>query len=223
MTTATIESTQTDADQCVVLRDIDWKGYSTLLRLRGERPVPRMVYLDGSLYLMSPSFPHECLKERLGIFVMEVVVGPGHPLHLLPARRRFVAAPSAAASRGIRPITWPTLDRIRGKKKINLRTDPPPDLAIEAVVTHERGRGRRGLPPVPGARGLGLRSDPARDPGAPAQRPVRRVRAERRLPGPHGRRDSLLGDSRPGRETTPPGSRNSAAGSSRSSSRAIAP
>ena len=29
------------------------------------------------------------------------------------------------------------LDRIRGKKKISLKIDPPPDLAIEVVVTHE--------------------------------------------------------------------------------------
>src|SRR4051794_29774448 len=82
MSTATSEEMrvlEAEADQCVVLRDIDWKGYTTLLRLRGERPVPRMVYLDGSVYLLSPSFPHENLKERLGTFVTEVVVGLGIP------------------------------------------------------------------------------------------------------------------------------------------------
>src|SRR5271157_2925541 len=68
-------TTEIDGDQCVVLRDIGWKGYTTLLRVRGERSIPRMVYLDGNLSLMSPSFTHEYLEERLGILVREVVVG----------------------------------------------------------------------------------------------------------------------------------------------------
>src|SRR5690348_2763174 len=64
-----------DGDQCVELRGFDWRGYSTMLRLRGERPCPRMIYLDGDLYLVSPSMRHENLKELLGIFVSEVVLG----------------------------------------------------------------------------------------------------------------------------------------------------
>jgi hypothetical protein len=37
MATATIETIETEYDHCVALRGVDWKGYSTLLRLRGER------------------------------------------------------------------------------------------------------------------------------------------------------------------------------------------
>ena len=38
MTTATATTdriTEADGDQCVVFRDIDWKGYSTLLKAAG--------------------------------------------------------------------------------------------------------------------------------------------------------------------------------------------
>ena len=42
-----------EGDQCVTMRGLDWKGYLTMLRLRGERSVPRMVYLDGDLLLAS--------------------------------------------------------------------------------------------------------------------------------------------------------------------------
>jgi Uma2 family endonuclease len=137
-TTATTvdRSTRAEDDQCVVLRDIGWKGYSTLLRLRGERPVPRMVYLDGSVYLLSPSFPHEYLKERLGIFVMEVVVGldvPCMPSGSTTFRRRA----RRGGVEGDQTYYLANLARIRGKRTINLRKDPPPDLAVEAVVTHE--------------------------------------------------------------------------------------
>ena len=45
-------------DQCVVLRDVGWKGYRTLLRVRGQRPRPRMIYLDGSVYLATTSYLH---------------------------------------------------------------------------------------------------------------------------------------------------------------------
>src|SRR5438477_7079351 len=71
---ATIKSGRgAEGDQCVALRDVAWKGYLTLLRLRGERSVPRMVYLDGTVWLMSPAFPHERLSKRLG-WVVEVIV-----------------------------------------------------------------------------------------------------------------------------------------------------
>src|SRR5580704_11360775 len=75
MATATINLTrEAIGDQCVEFRDIGWKGYSTLLQLRGERPMPRMVYLDGTVWLSSVDFPHERLKGRLDHFVMVVVV-----------------------------------------------------------------------------------------------------------------------------------------------------
>jgi Uma2 family endonuclease len=127
---------QADGDQCVGFPGIGWKGYVTLLRLRGERPRPKMVYLDGTVWLMSPSFPHERLKTRLGEFVTEVVVG---------LRIRFVPAASTTLRRrakkggveGDHTYYLANEAQIRGKDKINLRTDPPPDLAIEAVCTHE--------------------------------------------------------------------------------------
>jgi hypothetical protein len=36
---------EVEGDQCVAIRDIGWKAYCTLLRLRGERSMPRMVKL----------------------------------------------------------------------------------------------------------------------------------------------------------------------------------
>src|SRR6516165_3500982 len=85
MATATlIPSAEAIGDQCVEFPAIGWKGYCTLLRLRGARSMPRMIYLDGTVWLMSPAFPHERLSVRLGLFVMEVVVGLNIPC--IPAR-----------------------------------------------------------------------------------------------------------------------------------------
>src|SRR3954465_14251202 len=74
-TTTRTRSFQDVGDQCVELRDVGWKGYATLLRLRGERRRPRMIYLDGDVSLVTTSFPHERLAKRLGILVQEIVVG----------------------------------------------------------------------------------------------------------------------------------------------------
>lgn len=123
-------------DQCVVMRGIGWKGYSMMLRLRGERPRPRMVYLDGDLYLMSPAFPHERMAFRLGQFVMVIVEEfriPCVPSRSTTFRRRKKEA-------GVEPdqsFYLANEARIRGKDQIQLRVDPPPDLVVEAVHTHD--------------------------------------------------------------------------------------
>lgn len=134
-TTTRVRSFQDVGDQCVELRDIGWKGYRTMLRLRGERSRPRMIYLDGDLWLMTTSFPHERLAERLGLFVMEVVVGldiPCFPAGSTTFRRRL----KRGGVEGDKTFYLANEAQIRGKNKLHLRDDPPPDLAIEAVFSH---------------------------------------------------------------------------------------
>src|SRR4051812_23088559 len=76
MATTTDETaTAVEGDQCVVMRGVGWKGYSTVLRLRGERRGPQMVYLDGDLFLMSPAYTHEEFADRLSLLVFEIAVG----------------------------------------------------------------------------------------------------------------------------------------------------
>jgi Uma2 family endonuclease len=137
MATATIKPTrEADGDQCVALRDVGWKGYSTLLRLRGERYVPRIVYLDGTAWLMSPSFPHERLAERLGQFVTELVVGLDIPF--IPAgSMTFRRGSKRGGVEGDKTYYLANEERVRGKDEIDLKFDPPPDLAIEAVHSHD--------------------------------------------------------------------------------------
>ena len=129
------ETMARDGDQCVAMRGLDWKGYSTMLRLRGERPAPRMIYLDGNLYLVTTSFPHERLAERLGIFVIEVVTGLDVPC-VPAASTTFRRRKKKGGVEGDKTFYLANEARVRGKDEINLGVDPPPDLAIEAVFTH---------------------------------------------------------------------------------------
>ncbi len=134
-TTLTTHPDSVAGDQCVTLSGVDWKGYSTMLRLRGERGMPRMVYLDGELFLMSPSFSHERLKTRLGLLVMVVVEEldiPCVPSSQTTLRRRK----KRGGVEGDESFYLANEAAVRGKDKINLQADPPPDLAIEAVHSH---------------------------------------------------------------------------------------
>ncbi len=127
-----------EGDQCVEFPAIGWKGYLTLLRLRGERSTPRMVYLDGTVWLMSPSFPHERLKTRLDHFVTEVLVGL-RIAYIPAASTTFRRRGKKGGVEGDHTYYIANEARIRGKDKIDLRTDPPPDLAVEAVHSHDAG------------------------------------------------------------------------------------
>ena len=121
--------------QCVVMDGLHWSQYSAILRAKGDRTYPKMVYLDGSLSLMSPVFLHDFLKYRAGRIVDSVVEGLG--IRCVPAasttfRRR-------KKNGGFEPdqsYYFANAPRLRNRTKIDLRIDPPPDLVIEIVYTH---------------------------------------------------------------------------------------
>jgi Uma2 family endonuclease len=54
-----------EADQRITLSNVGWGQYEAMLAIRGDRPGPRMTYLNGQLELMSPSRSHEALKKLI--------------------------------------------------------------------------------------------------------------------------------------------------------------
>jgi Uma2 family endonuclease len=137
MSTATINPTQEAiGDQCVEFPGIGWKGYLTLLRLRGDHSMPRMIYLDGTVWLLSHAFPRERLSVRLGWLVMVIVEEFDSPC--VPARSTtFRRRAKKGGVEGDQTHYLANEERVRGKQKLHLKTDPPPDLAIEAVCSHD--------------------------------------------------------------------------------------
>ncbi len=135
----TLASSARETDQCVDLFDIGWKGYRQMLRLKGDRRYPRFIYLDGSLELVSPACSHENggdLLDRLIKIITEEFRIPciGTRSTTFRIRRK---------KGGIEPdLSYYLANalRIRGKTDIDLRIDPPPDLAIEVVNTRDASR-----------------------------------------------------------------------------------
>jgi Uma2 family endonuclease len=125
-----------DTDQLVVLRGVSWADYRRMLKMRGDCSLLRMVYLDEDLYLMSPAYPHERIKHRLGYLFERIVTAlqlPGKPMLQTTFRRRSKRG-GVEEDQAYYLAKEP---KVRQKDKLNLKVDPPPDLAIAAVWTHD--------------------------------------------------------------------------------------
>jgi Uma2 family endonuclease len=118
----------------MTLHGIEWQTYSRLLKIFAERPSVRLAYDRGALEIMSPLHEHESDADLLGRFVVALTEELGLPIKA----GRSTTFRRRRKQRGIEPDNsyWIANEaRVRGKRRINLRVDPPPDLAIEVDVT----------------------------------------------------------------------------------------
>jgi Uma2 family endonuclease len=117
----------------VVRLPATWEEYQALSQQRGDRSIPRLKYHDGAVLLMSP-LPQHGKDAHLIASVITT---------LLDHREREYDAFTPVTMElpeesGIEPDycfyidNW---DAVRGKKRIDWRTDPPPDLVLEIDVT----------------------------------------------------------------------------------------
>ncbi|MCI0681200.1 MAG: Uma2 family endonuclease [Gemmataceae bacterium] len=115
------------------LEGVSWDEYESLLEQAGERPI-RFTYDDGKLEIMTLSYEHEWSSENIGwlIGLLALVLKmPFQPGGSTTMKRRL-------KKKGLEPdkCYWFQHERrMRGKKKLDLATDPPPDLAVEVDVT----------------------------------------------------------------------------------------
>jgi Uma2 family endonuclease len=72
-------ATRQQPEQRIVLHDISWQGYETLLREIGEKHL-RVTYDEGELEIMTLSFGHENAGEWLGRLVFFLALELETPL-----------------------------------------------------------------------------------------------------------------------------------------------
>lgn len=125
---------QSRAGHSLRLSCVDWRTYSKLLHIFAERPGVRLTYDRGELEIMSPLFEHEYdggFLGRLVVVLTEELTLPIMPGGSTTLRRRL-------KKRGLEPdeCYWiANAFKMAGKRRLDLRKDPPPDLAIETDVT----------------------------------------------------------------------------------------
>jgi Uma2 family endonuclease len=121
--------------QTLRLSNVDWKTYSRLLRIFAEHRGVRLAYDRGELEIMSPSMEHDRDGRFLGRLVIALTEELGLPILSAGSttlRRRL-------RRRGIEAdeCYWiANAHRMAGRRQLDLRRDPPPDLAIEVDVSH---------------------------------------------------------------------------------------
>ncbi|MDZ8109570.1 MAG: Uma2 family endonuclease [Nostoc sp. DedQUE12a] len=124
----------TPAEQRTVLYNISWETFEALLQETGEDRGSRFAYDCGTLEIMTPLFEHENPKSNFGNFIIALA----EELDIEVRSAGSTTLKRRIAKKGIEPDTCYYIQNeaaIRGKQKLNLETDPPPDLAIEIDIT----------------------------------------------------------------------------------------
>ncbi|MBX9252562.1 Uma2 family endonuclease [Desmonostoc muscorum CCALA 125] len=124
----------TPAEQRTVLYNVSWETFEALLQETGEDRGSRFAYDCGTLEIMTPLFEHENPKSNFGNFIIALA----EELDIEVRSAGSTTLKRKIAKRGIEPDTCYYIQNeaaIRGKEKLNLETDPPPDLAIEIDIT----------------------------------------------------------------------------------------
>jgi Uma2 family endonuclease len=120
--------------QRVLLRDVTWQEFETILDELGEHRAARIAYDKGVLEIMAPLPEHEDNKEIISDLVKAL-------LEELDIEFRSLGSTTfkkESMAQGIEPdqcFYIKNESKIRGKKRLDLKQDPPPDLALEIDVT----------------------------------------------------------------------------------------
>lgn len=129
-----METIKSPAEQRVVLTNVSWETYERLLADYLDRSVPHFTYDRGLLEIVSPLPEHEQINRAISLFV-DVLAGETDVDLVNLGSTTFKRED---LGRGFEPDTCFYVQneaRMRGKTRLDLTTDPPPDLVIEIDIT----------------------------------------------------------------------------------------
>jgi Uma2 family endonuclease len=123
-----------NAEGKVILEGVSWETYERLLSENPEKKGTRFTYDQGSLEIMVVYFEHENLSRLIGLLVELIAAEMEIDIEVAGS----TTFQRKDLGKGFEPdesfyIREP--ERVRGKKKIKLPKDPPPDLVIEVDIT----------------------------------------------------------------------------------------
>jgi Uma2 family endonuclease len=118
------------------MRDVSWETYEHLLKDLENKSSPRLAFDQGVLEIMSPHLEHESTNRALAALI-EITL---EELECEFENGGSTTFKRETAMRGFEPDSCfyiQNVERIRGKTKIDLEVDPPPDLIIEIDITSD--------------------------------------------------------------------------------------
>ncbi|MEO0538163.1 MAG: Uma2 family endonuclease [Cyanobacteria bacterium P01_A01_bin.123] len=134
MVTLQLRQLDVPPGQRLLLHDVSWVEFEAILTELGDQRGSRIAYNNGLLEIMAPLAEHEDDKEIISDFLKVF-------LEELDIEFRALGSTTfknAAMLKGIEPDQCFYIQNesaIRGKKRLDLMVDPPPDLALEVDVT----------------------------------------------------------------------------------------
>jgi Uma2 family endonuclease len=120
--------------QRVLLENVTWTELEAILEELGEHRAARIAYDRGTLEIMAPLPEHEDNKEIISDLVKALLEELDIEFRCLGSttfKNQFM-------EQGIEPDQCFYIQNeavIRGKKRLDLTIDPPPDLALEIDIT----------------------------------------------------------------------------------------
>jgi Uma2 family endonuclease len=125
--------------QYIVLDGITWQTYQAILKDLGEHRVARLAYERGILEIIIPSELHEFISRLLEAIVRALT----EELNMRIRGYGSTTLEREDLARGVEPDACfyiQNIDRVLGRRKLEIETDPPPDLAIEVDITSSSRR-----------------------------------------------------------------------------------
>jgi Uma2 family endonuclease len=119
--------------EIIHLSGISWQTYENLLTELSASRRLRLTYNRGTLEIMVPSPEHERYKKVLGRFVE--TLGEELDVRIDPLGSTTFKRPELSGAEPDESFYIENINIIRGKKRINLQQDPPPDLVVEIDIT----------------------------------------------------------------------------------------
>lgn len=119
--------------QRILLHDVTWDEFEAIVEELGDHRPSRLAYELGTLEVVVPLPEHEDDKEIISDLIKVL-------LEALDLEFRSLGSTTfkRAKAQGLEPDQCFYIQNelaIRGKKRIDLAVDPPPDLALEIDVT----------------------------------------------------------------------------------------
>lgn len=120
--------------QKVLLNDISWQAFEEILEDLGEHRAARLAYENGILEIMKPLPEHEINKVLIGDLIKVLL----EELEIDFWSFGSTTFKNQEMSKAIEPDDCFYIRneaRVRGKNRLDLAIDLPPDLALEIDVT----------------------------------------------------------------------------------------
>lgn len=130
-------TTATSAEQRVLLHNISWHTFKTMLAEMGAERENRVAYYDGMVEIMTPLMPHENSNRLIEVFVGVLCEEMGFEIK----RTGSLTMTRDDLERGGEPDSSYYIQnesRVRGLESINLDNDPPPDLVLEVEYSRSK-------------------------------------------------------------------------------------